>query len=119
MSASKAVRLVRSCAMCDGSVSIEAIETQRATECRRCKRRLHLKCAIWLSIPPGFQPRDSNTRSLGYYGEKVEHCRRCAAELVIAYDDIEESSQGKACTCSGAESGADHSRWCLMVENPL
>lgn len=85
MSASEAVMHVRQCAGCRGSVPMTAIWNQSATECKKCKRRLHLRCVIWLKIPPV----KFAAEWMGYFGEKVEHCRLCAANLVLAFDEVE------------------------------
>jgi len=62
-----------------------AIWQQKATECKKCKRRLHAACAIYLKIPP----TNFSGEWMAYFGEKVEHCRACAAELVLAFDEVE------------------------------
>jgi hypothetical protein len=35
---------------------------------------------------------DVSSYGFGYFGDRTEHCRKCAAEIVLAYDGVEVAS---------------------------
>lgn len=86
MSASEKVMRVRQCAGCRKGVPMTDLWYQRATNCLRCKRRIHNECVTFVKIP------DVSSYGFGYFGDRTEHCRKCAAEIVLAYDGVEVAS---------------------------